>query len=186
MPFPAFFRDDLLALLKRYGVETKVERGGRIFPASDDANDIVKALEHYMDEYRVQTRTGVRVNRITVEQGRFTGVVTEKGMFKGNAVVLATGGASFPATGSTGDGYRMAEALGHTVVSLRPALVPMVVREIGMIKRMQGVSLRNVRLTAWQCRAEEIDPVLTPVWNSGGVSWEDGPGLRSSKAGWGK
>ena len=165
--FHRFFRDDLLALLKRYGVETKVERGGRIFPASDNAHDIVKAFERYMTEYRVKTRTGVKVNRITVERGRFTGVVTEQGMFKGNAVVLATGGASFPATGSTGDGYRMAETLGHTIVPLRPALVPMVVREIGMVKRMQGVSLRNVRLTAWQCRAEEIDPALTPERNSG-------------------
>jgi len=94
-------------------------------------------------------------------------VVTEKGIFKGNAVVLATGGASFPVTGSTGDGYRMAEALGHTIVPLRPALVPMVVSEIEMAKRMQGGSLRNVRLTAWRCRAEEIDPALTPLQDSG-------------------
>ena len=165
--FHRFSRDDLLAFLKRCGVETKVERGGRIFPASDNAYDIVKAFERYMVEYRVQTRTGVKVNRITVEQGRVTGVATEKGTFKGNAVILATGGASFPETGSTGNGYRMAEALGHTIVPLRPALVPMVVREIGMVKRMQGVSLRNVRLTAWQCRAEEIDPTLTPAQDSG-------------------
>lgn len=165
--FHRFFRDDILMFLKRYGVETKVERGGRIFPASDDAHDVIGAFERYLTEQRVQVRTGVEVNGILVDQGRVTGVTTEKDAFKGNAVILATGGASFPATGSTGDGYRMAKAIGHTIVPLRPALVPIIVHEIELIKSMQGVSLRNVRLTAWQCRAEEINPALTPTQDSG-------------------
>jgi hypothetical protein len=160
--FHRFFRDDLLVLLKRYWLETKLERGGRIFPVSDDAQDVVKVFERYMAEYRVQTRMGVRADRVIVKQGQITGVSTDKGIFKGNAVVLASGGASFPATGSNGDGYRIAEALGHTIVPLRPALVPIVLREIEMLKKMQEISLRNVRLTAWRCRAEDINPALTP------------------------
>jgi predicted flavoprotein YhiN len=82
-------------------------------------------------------------------------------------VILATGGASHPQTGSTGDGYRMAAEVGHTIVGLRPALVPLVVSEIERAQSLQGTSLRNVRLTAFQCRAEDIDPSLTPLKDTG-------------------
>ena len=165
--FHRFFRDDLLTFLERYGVETKVERGGRIFPASDDARDVIGAFERYLTEQRVQLRTGVEVDRILVNQGRVTGITTKRDTIMGDAVILATGGSSFPATGSTGDGYRMAKILGHTIVPLRPALVPLIVNDIELVKSMQGVSLRNVRLTAWQCRAEEINAAQTPTQDSG-------------------
>jgi hypothetical protein len=89
-------------------------------------------------------------------------VETSQGLILAAAVVLATGGASYPATGSTGDGYRMAAALGHTVVPLRPALVPLVVEEVALAKSMQGVSLRNVRVTAFRGRAESLDVAATP------------------------
>jgi len=173
--FHRFFRDDLLALMERYGVPTKTERGGRVFPASDDAGDVVRALARYLAENGVEVRTGVRVTGIVVENGRATGVRTEQGPYPAEAVVLAAGGASYPETGSTGDGYRMAAALGHTIVKLRPALVPLVVEEIKRAKSMQGVSLRNVRLTAFQCRAEEIDASLTP-------KVDVGRGVRGKKA----
>lgn len=141
--FHRFFRDDLLVLMERYGVPTKTERGGRVFPASDDAGDVVRALEKYMADGGVEVRTGARVTGIVVENGRATGVRTEKGPHPAEAVVLATGGTSYPETGSTGDGYRMAAAVGHTIVKLRPALVPLVVEEIERAKSMQGVSLRR-------------------------------------------
>jgi len=166
--FHRFFRDDLLALLGRYGLETKTERGGRIFPASDDAGDVVRALRSYLADGKVKMRTGVRVNKILVRDGGVTGVRASTGeMFPANAVILATGGASYPETGSTGDGYRLAEALGHTIVKLRPALVPLVVKEVALAKSMQGVSLRNVRLTAFQCLADDIDPSMTPAEDVG-------------------
>jgi hypothetical protein len=165
--FHRFFRDDLLALMERYGVPTKTERGGRVFPASDDAGDVVRALEKYMAEGEVEVRTGARVTGIVVENGRATSVRTDQETYRAKAVILAAGGASYPETGSTGDGYRMAAALGHTIVKLRPALVPLVVEEIERAKSMQGVSLRNVRLTAFQCRADEIDPSLTPGADAG-------------------
>ena len=174
--FHRFFRDDLLAFLRRYGVETKTERGGRVFPASDDARDVVKAFERYMADHGVQVRTDTRVTGIQVDKGRAVGVQTEKGPVSATAVVLATGGASYPETGSTGDGYRLAAVLGHTITKLRPALVPLVVHEFERAESMQGVSLRNVRLTAYHCPADEINRSLTPTSDWGrGISGKQPP-----------
>jgi predicted Rossmann fold flavoprotein len=155
--FHRFFREDLLDFMRRYGVETKTERGGRIFPSSDDATDVVSAFQKYLSEFGVELHTGVKVNRITVADGKVTGVQTDKGEFPAEAVVLATGGASWPATGSTGDGYHIAKAMGHEIVKLRPGLVPLTVEEVELAKSMQGVSLKNVCLTVYSCRSEVID-----------------------------
>jgi len=165
--FKHYFRDDLLALLRRYGVETKIERGGRIFPASDDARDVVKAFEHCLADNGVQMQTRVQVTDILVDRGRVVGVQTQSKMYPAAAVILATGVASFPGTGSTGDGYRLAAAVGHTIAKLRPALVPLVVREVQRAKSMQGVSLRNVRLTACQCAADDISLSMIPTRDVG-------------------
>ena len=165
--FRRFFRDDLLEFLRRYGVETKTERGGRIFPASDDAHDVVEAFERYMANHSVKLQTGIRVTGIRVSNGRVIGVQTEQKAYLATAVILATGGASFPKTGSTGDGYRLAAAVGHIITKLRPALVPLVVHEVQRARSMQGVSLRNVRLTAYQCPADNIDPSLAPTYDCG-------------------
>jgi len=167
--FRRFFRDDLLAFLKRYGVETKAEPDGRIFPASEDARDVVKAFERCMAEHSVELRSGARVTGIQVDGGRVTGVQAGQETYPAQAVVLATGGASFPGTGSTGDGYRLAASVGHTIIKLRPALVPLIVQEAERAKSMQGVSLSNVRLTSYQCPADEIDPSLAPAedWGRG-------------------
>ena len=165
--FHRFFRDDLISLLKHYGVMTKVERGGRVFPVSDDAADVVKALRRYLKDYGVVIRTGVAVTGIAVRDGRVEGVRTEEGFLPARAVILATGGATWPATGSSGDGFPMAAALGHSVTKLRPALVPLVVTEIERAKAMQGVSLKNVRLTAFRGEAVGIDPALTPTKDMG-------------------
>lgn len=160
--FSRFFREELLDFLRRFGVETKTERGGRIFPVSDKAADVVGAFERYLAQYGVKLVTPVRVTGLQVERGRVVGVTTTQGNFPAEAVILAAGGASFPATGSSGDGFRLAEALGHAIVKLRPALVPLVVEEQDLAAGMQGVSLRNVRLTAFQSRAAEIDPGMAP------------------------
>jgi predicted Rossmann fold flavoprotein len=165
--FNRFFRDDLLDFLKRYGVETKTERGGRIFPASDDAHDVTRAFERYMTERGVELRNNAKVTAINVDGGRVASVQTEDKQYPAAAVILATGGSSYPGTGSSGDGYRMATALGHTITRLRPALVPLVVREVDLAKSMQGVSLRNVRLTAYQCAANDIDTSKTPKRDCG-------------------
>jgi predicted flavoprotein YhiN len=174
--FHRYFRNDLLAFLRHYGVETKTEPDGRIFPASENARDVVKAFQRYLADQGVQMRAGVRATGILVEKNRVIGIQTEQGEYNAAAVILASGGASYPGTGSTGEGYRMAEAVGHTIMKLRPALVPLVVREVQLAKSMQGVSLRNVRLTAFRCPAEEINPSLTPTRDVGrGTGREKAP-----------
>jgi len=160
--FHRFFREDLLVLLSKYGVEVKVERGGRIFPSSDNAGDVVRAFNKYLKEFQVEFHFNASVDEVFVEKGEVRGVRVNGALVPSSSVILATGGASFPATGSTGDGYRMAAALGHTIVKLRPALVPLIVEEIDLASAMQGVSLKNVRLTSFRCRADRINPGLTP------------------------
>lgn len=143
-----FFRDELLALLARYGVATQDERGGRIFPASGQAGDVRDALLRYATSHRVEMRYNAEVRRLLVDDGAVIGVELSNGArIPAHAVILATGGASWPATGSTGDGYHMAQEAGHTIVPLRPALVPLTVAERALAKALQGVSLRNVSCT---------------------------------------
>jgi hypothetical protein len=165
--FNRFFRKELLEFLSRYGVETKTERGGRIFPVSDNAGDVVQAFRRYLADNKVRIKTGVIVSKILVENGFATGVQAGAKTYPGAAVILTAGGSSYPATGSTGDGCRLAAATGHTIVKLRPALVPLVVKEIERAKSMQGVSLQNVRLTAYRGSTAEVDPLKTPTKDTG-------------------
>jgi predicted flavoprotein YhiN len=160
--FHRFFRSELLAFLERYGVNTKQERGGRIFPVSDDAHDIVRALENYLADYKVAMELNAKITAIKKKDDQIFTVQSQRGDYLAKAVVLATGGATWPGTGSTGDGYKITAALGHSIVKIMPALVPLIVEEIELAQAMQGVSLRNVRATAFQGRADEIDSTLTP------------------------
>ena len=160
--FHRFFRDDLLSFLNRFGVETKAERGGRIFPVSDDAGDVVRAFRSYLKEGGVEIIVNSPVSRIVVEKGRVRGVQTRKGFLPAQAVILAAGGASWQDTGSNGDGFRLAAAVGHRIVKPRPALVPLIVHELEAAKSMQGVSLKNVRLTAFRGKPDSFSPSFVP------------------------
>ncbi|MEN6330981.1 MAG: NAD(P)/FAD-dependent oxidoreductase [Smithella sp.] len=164
--FHHFFRPELLKFFDNYGVSTKLERGGRIFPVSDDAHEVVQALEHYLTDNNVQTKLNIKVTAIKKKSGFFE-VQTSQDMYSAKAVILATGGASWPQTGSTGDGYKIGSQLGHNIVELNPALVPLIVEEIDLAKSMEGLSLRNVRATAFRGKAQEIDASLTPQVNYG-------------------
>ncbi|MDD5094470.1 MAG: NAD(P)/FAD-dependent oxidoreductase [Dehalococcoidia bacterium] len=169
--FRHYFREDLLAFLKHYGVETKIEGDGRVFPASEDAQDVVRAFERCMADHSVRLAKNIRVESILLDKGRVTGVKAGDEVYPTTTVILATGGSSYPQTGSSGDGYRLASAIGHTITALRPALIPLIVFETQRAKSMQGVSLSNVRLTAYQCPADAIDPSLTPTSDRGrGIS----------------
>ena len=148
--FHRFFRDELLELLGRYGVETQTERGGRIFPASGQAADVRDALLRYAVEHGAEVRYLADVAQVSVSEGQVVGVdLSRGGHLAADAVILATGGASWPDTGSTGYGYVMAQTLGHTIEPLHAALVPLTVAERATAKALQGVSLRNVRCTFW-------------------------------------
>lgn len=146
--FSRFFRDDLLDLLARFGVQTKVERGGRVFPVSDRAADVVEALERWMASVGVRVKTNCRVRSIAEACGKVVGVDVYTGRTDADAVVLATGGVSYPKTGSTGDGYAMARELGHSVVPPEPALSALVTEE-EWVKDLAGLSLRNVEASLW-------------------------------------
>lgn len=160
--FHNFFRPELLDFLNRYGLATKLERGGRIFPVSDNAHDVLRVFKKYLSVNNVQIKLNTKVNSITIKDYTACGVKTEHGNYHCKAVILATGGTTWPSTGSTGDGYKISSALRHTVIKPKPALVPLIVREQKLAKSMQGVSLRNVRVTAFQDEAASIDSKLTP------------------------
>lgn len=143
----AFDNQDVMEFFRQQGVPVKVERGNRVFPVSDKAQDVVDAMVHRLHELDVRIELEMPVADILLQEGRVAGVRTKSGAhYKADAVILAVGGASYPGTGSTGDGYEMAKKLGHTVVSLRPSLVPLETEE-EWVKDVQGLSLRNVRAT---------------------------------------
>jgi predicted flavoprotein YhiN len=160
--FHNFFRPELLDFFNNHGMNTKLERGGRIFPVSDDAHDVVLVFKKYLSDNHVQIIFNTKVTGIIIKDNAVCGVKTQDGDYRCKAVVLATGGATWPSTGSTGDGYKISAALGHNIVKLKPALVPLIVREQELAQSMQGVSLRNVRATAFQGEAASIDSALTP------------------------
>ena len=152
--FTHFFRPDLLDLLERFGLKAEVERGGRVFPASDRALDVVKALKQYLQQGKVRTRLNGAVDRVEVQKGKVSRVCLGRGeALEAHACILATGGLSYPLTGSTGDGYEIAKRLGHTIVPLRPSLVPLEVEE-PWAKELQGLSLRNVKASIFSGKKE--------------------------------
>jgi predicted flavoprotein YhiN len=153
--FSIFFREDLIALLSRYGIGIKIEPDGRIFPSTDKAIDVYKVLLNYMSENHVELKTGVRALGIIVEKGKVAGIKAGEKVFPGQVIILASGGMSYPETGSSGDGYRIAETSGHTIVKLRPSLVPLVVVESELVKKLQGISLKDIRLTSFKCSSDQ-------------------------------
>jgi predicted flavoprotein YhiN len=160
--FHRFFRPELLDFFTRQGLPTKLERGGRIFPVSDDAHDVVRVFKKYLAAGKVQIELNTQVTVVYFQDNCIYLVQTQNGTYRSSAVIMATGGSSWPETGSTGDGYKMSRQLGHSIVKLKPALVPLIVQEQNLAKSMQGVSLRNVRATAFQGEASAIDASLTP------------------------
>ena len=145
--FYSFTNEQAIDFFERLGVRTKVERGNRAFPASDHSSDIIRGMERRMKELGVSIHLNTRVRELLEENESIVGICLENGKkIFGDHVILATGGCSYPVTGSDGDGYQMARQVGIPVTTLRPALVPLVVKE-DYIPMMQGLSLRNVELT---------------------------------------
>lgn len=147
--FSRFDSNDTVELLEKYGVKTKIERGNRVFPCSDKASDITKALTSYMLDYGVKILLNTKTKNIVSENGKVSGVNVinpdgNKQFIKADKVILATGGQSYKATGSTGDGYRFARALGHNIIAPRPSLVGFNLFET--VSDLAGVTLKNVQL----------------------------------------
>lgn len=150
--FYSFTNEQVIDFFEKLGVKTKVERGNRVFPVSDHSSDVIGALQRELHRLGVQVFLCTEVKKMSVEDGEIKGVFLSDHTKKqkeefvpADAVIVATGGVSYPSTGSTGDGFRFAKACGHKVTELFPALVPMEVKE-WYAKELQGLSLRNVRI----------------------------------------
>lgn len=139
-----FSPSDTKAFFEELGVPLKTERGRRVFPESDKARDVVSALERACSDAGVRA-VNARVTRLLTENGTLAGVLADGDEYRAKAVIVCTGGASYPRTGSTGDGYKLAESVGHTIVPIHPSLVPLTAKG-GLCARLQGLSLKNVGL----------------------------------------
>ena len=149
-----FSNDDMIYLLESHGLQTKVERGGRVFPVTDKAKDVVDTLLNIYREKGGKLLVDQTVSKILIEDGCVAGVVTNDGnKYTADAVIITTGGASYPGTGSDGNGFTLAKACGHTIITLKPSLVPLE-SDSEYIKSLQGLSLRNVRASI--CCGEKV------------------------------
>lgn len=168
--FSRFFNWDTWSFFEELNVPLKEERGGRVFPMSDKAADIVNAFTDLLRSLAVQIKYNENVSEIKVENGKAIGVVTTKGdFFAADSVILATGGASYPGTGSNGDGFKIAQKLGHHIVELHPALVPLECEE-DWVKKWQGLSLRNVNVKVIVDGREEREMFGEMLFTHFGVS----------------
>lgn len=161
--FYGFTNQDTVDFFEECGLRTKVERGNRVFPQSDHSSDVIAALTKKMKELGVQVHLNTEIREVLSAEGRVTGVCTRDGKRESaDAVIIATGGLSYQSTGSTGDGYRFARALGHRVTELSPSLVPFNIKE-ETAGRLQGLSLRNVRAFVYsgkKCLYEEFGEMM--------------------------
>lgn len=185
--FYTFTNQDLIALFNNLGLKTKVERGNRVFPASDKSSDVIRALEKHLKNNNVKVLTG-EADEIIAENRKVTAVRVKDGrLLPCHSVIVATGGMSYPSTGSTGDGYRFAKALGHTIISPRPSLVPLETVE-SWPREAQGLSLRNVSITVLDKDSKKIyedfgEMVFTHYGVSGPVILSASSYMRKMQAG---
>ncbi len=147
--FYSYTNQDVIEFFERLGVKTKIERGNRVFPESDRSSDVIKALEREMRNVGVKIHLETEVRKIVSEDGEFKNILLSDGkIVEGDACIIATGGVSYRTTGSTGDGHRWANDLGHDVTELLPALVPLETKE-SWVPELQGLSLRNINATVY-------------------------------------
>ncbi len=192
--FSNFTNLDIIEFLKREGLEVKEERGNRIFPVTDKSLDVLKCFTARLKELKVEIRLHTKVKEIVIErdiksesdnngeENRVIGIITENGeKIEAEKIILATGGKSYPYTGSTGDGYEMAEKCGHTITKIRPSLVPLETYDKKMCKELQGLSLRNVEIEIKDLEKNKIiyNDFGEMIFTHFGVS---GPTILSSSA----
>ena len=173
----SFTNENLIELLNKYNVETKVERGNRIFPKSDKSSDIIKSLDKLMKEKDINILLNTKVDKIIKKDNKFK-VFTGKESLEFDKLILATGGVSYPVTGSTGDGLEFAKEMGHTIVDLKPSLVPIEIDET-FIKELQGLSLKNVTLKTFNEKKKVYESFGEMIFTHFGIS---GPIVLSSSS----
>lgn len=141
-----YTNEDIINFLKEQGLDVKEERGNRIFPATDKSIDVLKCFIKKLKELNVDIRLNTKVEDIIVKNNKVVGVKTNKEIINTDSIILATGGKSYPLTGSTGDGYKMANKVGHTITTIKPSLVPLESHNKNLCNDLQGLSLRNVSI----------------------------------------
>ena len=144
--FNSFTNKDIIHFIENQGIKTKVERGNRVFPFTDKAQDVVNCFAKKLKELNVRICLNTLVKDILTDNNKAIGVKTNNETIKADKIILATGGKSYPLTGSTGDGYKFAKKLGHTITELKPSLVPLVTYEEELHTSLQGLSLKNVEI----------------------------------------
>ena len=144
--FQNFNNQDIINLLKEEGLKTKEERGNRVFPVTDRASDVLDALIKKLKKQGVKIITNCKADEILTEKNRVIGVKAQNKIYEADKIILATGGKSYPTTGSTGDGYKFAKKLGHTIIEPKPSLVALETRgqSIEICQKLQGLTLKNV------------------------------------------
>lgn len=156
--FNKFNNKDIIELLKQNGLETKIERGNRIFPITDKAEDVLKAIQKELTKLKVNIKTNCKIKEVIIDkENKVLGIKSEENVeIYADKVILATGGKSYPVTGSTGDGYKMAEKVGHSITDLKPSLVPLETYEKSKVMNIQGLSLKNVEIKIKDIKNEKI------------------------------
>ena len=144
--YKQFTNQDMTRFLKEEGLEVKEERGNRIFPVTDKSLDVLKCFTKKIKDLPIKVEYNTTVQEILTENHQVIGVKTINNVIKADKVILATGGKSYPLTGSTGDGYELARKLGHTITKIKPSLVPLESYDKDMCKNLQGLSLKNVKI----------------------------------------
>ena len=168
--FYTYTNQNVIDFFENEGLATKIERGNRVFPVSDHSSDVIRTLSEAMRKRGVQVHLNQKVEKVLQKDGTFDGIVLEDGkIVKGDSCIIATGGLSYPSTGSTGDGYRWAEALGHKVTEQSPGLVPLETKE-SWVKALQGLSLRNVNVTVLDGRKKYYEEFGELLFTHFGVS----------------
>ncbi len=167
--FSQYYSKDILNLLHNYGVETTLERGGRYFPVSNKAKDVLHALLCWVNELKVEIRLHHKVEKLLVQDNILQGLIANGQKFTADHVILATGGMSYPATGSNGEGFELARSVGHTIEKLRPALVPLETAG-GVAQKLQGLNLKNVKAVVWVNGKKEAEDFGEMIFTHFGLS----------------
>ena len=144
--FQNYTNKDIIEFLHRQGLEVKEERGNRVFPVTDKSSDVLDCFLKRIAELKIKYKLNTKVEKILVKESQVIAIRTDKEIIQTSNVILATGGKSYPLTGSTGDGYIIASELGHKIIKIKPSLVPLEVYEKEECKKMQGLSLKNVSI----------------------------------------
>ncbi|MCI9560027.1 NAD(P)/FAD-dependent oxidoreductase [Clostridiaceae bacterium] len=179
--FYGFTSQDMMRFLEENGCPVKVERGNRVFPVSDKSSDVIRAITGQLSRLGVEICLGQEVSGLMARDGQIQGIGLKKGERKvpADAVIVASGGLSYPSTGSTGDGYEFARSVGHKVTELSPALTPLEVREQTLVQDLQGLSLKNVRVQIWDGKKIRYEAFGEMLFTHFGVS---GPVILSASS----